>query len=210
MTWHGVTQRGHTQTRSCPTTTSLTLILTLTTIMPGTTGCLRTSLARANHCFLSWWQQKMRAVCVVINNRPSEFPSLLCCHQWKATAKVEHQTCAANKPLVRTVCRHKLDTAFSFFFFFSGWDPSRLCLTSSKKSDTLWFQDQFWYMITTWKQEEDCMSPWSSLYSKKGKIWFIYSASISDFSVYTPPFIFPQNTVLHGKHTVPYQAIAPS
>lgn len=118
MTWHGVTQKGRTPTRSSPTTTTHTL----TTITPGTTGCLRTSLARANHLFQSWWHQKIRAVCVEINNRPSAFTSVLCCHQWKATAKVEHQTCAANKALVGTVCRHKLDTASTFFFlFFPLW-----------------------------------------------------------------------------------------
>lgn len=32
------------------------------------------------------------SVCVEINNRPLAFLSALCCHQWKATAKVEHQT----------------------------------------------------------------------------------------------------------------------
>lgn len=67
------------------------------------------------------WQQKRRAVCVAIDNRPSALTLVLCCHQWKATAKVEHQTCAANKPHVRTVCRHKLDTAFSFSVSYFVW-----------------------------------------------------------------------------------------
>lgn len=161
MTWHGVTQMGRTPTRSSPTTTTLTLIA----ITPDTTVCLRTSLARANQ---SWWHQKIRAVCVEINNRPLAFLPALCCHQWKATAKVEHQTRAANKALVRTVCRHKLDTAFTFVFL-SGWDPSQFCPASHEKSGT--FRTNFWYMITIRKQEEDCMSPWFSLYSTEGKIY---------------------------------------
>lgn len=149
MTCHGVTQRGPMLTRFSPTTTSLILtpILILTTTMPDTTGCLRTSLAKANQCFLSWWQQKIRAVCVETNNRPLAFPSLLCCHQWKATAKVKHQTCAANKPLVRTVCRHKTDTAFSPFLFFFFLLYLSLCLWMGSHSTSprfmLWFKTLF-------------------------------------------------------------------
>lgn len=131
-TWHGVTQRGRTPTRSSPTTTTLTL----NAITPDTTACLRTSLARANQ---SWWHQKIRAVCVEINNRPLAFLPALCCHQSKATAKVEHQTRAANKALIRTVCRHKLDTAFTFVFLWMG----PLSTLSSFTWEVRHFQDQF-------------------------------------------------------------------
>lgn len=169
MTWHGVNQRGRTPTRSYPTTTTLTR--TLTTITPGATGYSRTSLARANHRFQSWWHQKIKVVCVQISNRPLASPSLLCCHQWKATAKVKHQTRAANRALVRTVCRHKIGHRFCFSL--SGWDPSQLW-----NQALCVFRTNFWYMITTRGHKEDCMSPWSSLYSND---LFIYSASISDF-----------------------------
>lgn len=137
MTQQGVTRRGRTPTRSSLTTTILSLILTLSptlTLTPSlsltattadTTACSRTSLARADQ---PWWHQKIRAVCVEISNRPFfvAFLPALCCHQWKATAKVEHQTRAANKgTCTYKVCRHKSDTAFCFcFFFLSGWDPS--------------------------------------------------------------------------------------
>lgn len=128
----------------------------------------------------------------------------LCCHQWKATAKVEHQTRAANKALVRTVCRHKLDTAFTFVSL-SGWDPSQLCPASHKKSGT--FRTNFWYMIFMRKQEEDCMSPWFSLYSKEGK--YIYSASISFFFALYPSIYLSSNysSDVILKHIVPYRAI---
>lgn len=154
MTWHGVTQRGRMPTPSSPTTT----IRTLTTIAPGTMGCLRTSPARANRRPLSWWHQKIKAVCVQINYRALAFASLLCCHQWKATAKVEHQTRAANKALVRTVFRHKSDTAFRF----SLWTP--LIFVQLHTNTSLCFQD--WFSVHDHKErQEDRMSTWSSLYS---------------------------------------------
>lgn len=228
MTCHGVTQRGPMLTRFSPTTTSLILtpILILTTTMPDTTGCLRTSLAKANQCFLSWWQQKIRAVCVETNNRPLAFPSLLCCHQWKATAKVKHQTCAANKPLVRTVCRHKTDTAFSpflFFFFFAlslslslDGIPLNIAPLHVMIQDT--FQDQF---FGTWslrgnKRRTACHLDPVYIPKKernKKKKRFIYSASISDFFSHLYPSMyvswncfsyFEENTVYHIKSSTQY------
>lgn len=225
MTCHGVTQRGPMLTRFSPTTTSLILtpILILTTTMPDTMGCLRTSLAKANHCFLSWWQQKIRAVCVETNNRPLAFPSLLCCHQWKATAKVKHQTCAANKPLVRTVCRHKTDTAFSpFLFFFFALSlslsldgiPLNIAPLHVMIQDTLWFQDQF---FGTWslrgnKRRTAChLDP---VYipkkerNKKKKDLFIQLASQIFFpSVSFHVCLLKLFLLLRGEHSVPYQVI---
>lgn len=202
VTWHGVTQRGHTPTRFSPTTTTLIF----TTITLDVMGCLRTSLARANHRFQSWWQQKIWAVCVEINYRPFAFLLVLCCHQWKATAKVKHQTCAANKPLVCTVCWHKLDTAFSFCSLFLWMGPPLIFALLHVGSQALCdFRTNFWYMITT-RNKWRTACHHDPVYTPKKKKYdlFIQLESLIFFSVYIPPFISPQTVLpFHGKHTVP-------
>lgn len=90
------------------------------------------------------------------------------------------------------------------FFFPSGWDPSQLCPVWREKSGTLWFQDQFLVHDHYMETRGGLHVTLIQFILKKRKIWFIYSASISDFSVCILPLICPllyfmENTLYHIK-----------
>ena len=185
-------------------------------------------LLEPNHRFQSWWQQKIWAVCEV-HPRASVAPPFLCCHQWRATAKVRQPSCAANKPLVRAVCRHNMDTAFFCPLFLSvcpslspslsGRDPSQRCPASPEESRRFVIPGP---VFGTWslqgnKRRTAChLDP--VYYPKKREIWFIYSANVSFTSVWNPPssllklfllFLGLEHTLYHtnSSHSINYVII---
>lgn len=111
-THQGVTKRAPTPTRSSPTI----ITCTPTTIAPGTTGYLRTSLAKTKHCFLSWWQQKIRPVCGEIRIRAPCIPGIPLLSPVKSYGQSQTPNLRCYQA-TWTVRRHKLD----FSFLISVW-----------------------------------------------------------------------------------------
>lgn len=164
--WRGVSQRAPTPTRSSPTTTTRTR----TSTTPGTTACSRTSPARAHQR----WRRRSDSSRLCPHQAqtlpaffrpPRRAPPPRRRTQWKATAKVEHQTRAADG--ARSVCRHNNGHHVSVLFF--SCPASR-----TEDRQDRHFQDR----------EDDCMSPLFSLFSKYGNIFILEN-------LFSPPVSIP-------------------
>lgn len=203
-TCHEVTQRGRTPTRFSRTTTTLTPTPTLTAT-PDTTGCLRTSLARANHRFRSWWQQKIWAVCVEINDRPSHFCRSFAVTSEKLQPKSNSKFVLLTNHL-RTVYRHKSNTAFSFCFslFLDGtplifarftWEVRHFVISGPIFG--------IWPLPGNKWRTACHRVPVYTQNTNKDKNIYLLCLNIFNlfiFFVYIPQFTSAQTVLFHGKH----------